>query len=137
VEIAFDPATPAAFWPPASDVHDIPQPRYLQDVQVPKQRAAVGGRLRHRQRPADADRPTVLAVPRMLLGETIDAVAGVAFFLATDDASYVSGVNLLVDGGWMAYCRRNDRASPTSPDARRAGTSRDSSCAPSSSRTTA
>jgi NAD(P)-dependent dehydrogenase (short-subunit alcohol dehydrogenase family) len=68
---------------------------------------------------------------------TIDAVAGVAFFLATDDASYVSGVNLLVDGGWMAYRRRNDRASPTSPDARRAGTSRDSSCAPSSSRTTA
>jgi glucose 1-dehydrogenase len=32
-----------------------------------------------------------------------DDVAGAALFLATDDCSYVSGVNLLVDGGWMAY----------------------------------
>jgi glucose 1-dehydrogenase len=30
-------------------------------------------------------------------------VAGAALFLACEDASYVSGVNLLVDGGWMAY----------------------------------
>ncbi len=31
-----------------------------------------------------------------------DDVAGAALFLASDDAGYVSGVNLLVDGGWMA-----------------------------------
>jgi len=32
-----------------------------------------------------------------------DDVAGAALFLASADAGYVSGVNLLVDGGWMAY----------------------------------
>jgi len=30
-------------------------------------------------------------------------VAGAALLLACEDAGYVSGVNLLVDGGWMAY----------------------------------
>lgn len=36
------------------------------------------------------------------LGRPAD-VAGAAVFLASDDALYVSGTNLLVDGGWMAY----------------------------------
>ena len=36
------------------------------------------------------------------LGEPGDVAAAVAF-LASDDASYISGVNLMVDGGWMAY----------------------------------
>ena len=35
------------------------------------------------------------------LGEP-DDVAGAVAFLASDDAGYVSGTNLLVDGGWMA-----------------------------------
>jgi NAD(P)-dependent dehydrogenase (short-subunit alcohol dehydrogenase family) len=32
-----------------------------------------------------------------------DDIAGAALFLASDDCTYVSGHNLLVDGGWMAY----------------------------------
>jgi glucose 1-dehydrogenase len=36
------------------------------------------------------------------LGEPGDVAAAVGF-LASDDATYISGVNLMVDGGWMAY----------------------------------
>jgi glucose 1-dehydrogenase len=36
------------------------------------------------------------------LGRPAD-VAGAVAYLASDDALYVSGTNLLVDGGWMAY----------------------------------
>jgi glucose 1-dehydrogenase len=40
--------------------------------------------------------------PFSRLGRPED-VAGAAAFLASDDARYISGTNLLVDGGWMAY----------------------------------
>lgn len=36
------------------------------------------------------------------LGEPEDVASAVSF-LASDQASYISGVNLMVDGGWMAY----------------------------------
>ena len=36
------------------------------------------------------------------LGEPGDVATAVAF-LASDQATYISGVNLMVDGGWMAY----------------------------------
>jgi NAD(P)-dependent dehydrogenase (short-subunit alcohol dehydrogenase family) len=40
--------------------------------------------------------------PFFRLGQPSD-VAAAAAFLASDDAVYVNGTNLLVDGGWMAY----------------------------------
>jgi glucose 1-dehydrogenase len=40
--------------------------------------------------------------PFFRLGRPED-VAATAVFLASDDCTYVSGVNVLVDGGWMAY----------------------------------
>jgi NAD(P)-dependent dehydrogenase (short-subunit alcohol dehydrogenase family) len=36
------------------------------------------------------------------LGEPRD-VANAALFLASDEAGYITGHNLMVDGGWMAY----------------------------------
>jgi glucose 1-dehydrogenase len=40
--------------------------------------------------------------PFSRLGRPRD-VAGAAVWLASDDCTYVSGTNVLVDGGWMAY----------------------------------
>jgi NAD(P)-dependent dehydrogenase (short-subunit alcohol dehydrogenase family) len=40
--------------------------------------------------------------PFSRLGRPAD-VAAAALFLASDECTYVSGINLLVDGGWMAY----------------------------------
>jgi glucose 1-dehydrogenase len=40
--------------------------------------------------------------PFARLGDPGDVAAAVAF-LASDNATYISGVNLMVDGGWMAY----------------------------------
>jgi NAD(P)-dependent dehydrogenase (short-subunit alcohol dehydrogenase family) len=59
-------------------------------------------------RPADEpDSPEVLAysharTPFARLGQPQD-VAAAAVFLASDECTYVSGTNLMVDGGWMAY----------------------------------
>jgi glucose 1-dehydrogenase len=59
-------------------------------------------------RPADEpDTADVLAysharTPFSRLGRP-DDVAAAAVFLASDECSYISGTNLLVDGGWMAF----------------------------------
>ena len=51
----------------------------------------------------DADTAYSLSrTPFPRLGRPED-VAGAALFLASDDCSFISGHNLLVDGGWMAY----------------------------------
>lgn len=55
----------------------------------------------------EPDTPEILAysharTPFSRLGRPTD-VAATAVFLASDQCTYVSGINLLVDGGWMAY----------------------------------
>ena len=40
--------------------------------------------------------------PFARLGQPSDVASAVSF-LASDHATYISGINLLVDGGWMAY----------------------------------
>jgi NAD(P)-dependent dehydrogenase (short-subunit alcohol dehydrogenase family) len=57
--------------------------------------------------PAENADPEVMAysharTPFGRLGRPED-VAGAAAFLVSDDSLYVSGTNLLVDGGWMAF----------------------------------
>jgi NAD(P)-dependent dehydrogenase (short-subunit alcohol dehydrogenase family) len=55
----------------------------------------------------DPDTPETLAysharTPFPRLGQPED-VASLAIFLASDECTYMSGVNVMVDGGWMAY----------------------------------
>lgn len=45
---------------------------------------------------------SLMRTPMPRLGEPID-VARAALFLASDDATYITGHNLMVDGGWMAF----------------------------------
>lgn len=52
--------------------------------------------------PDDGIRYSLSRTPYPRLGRPED-IAGAALFLASDDCSYVSGHNLMVDGGWMAY----------------------------------
>src|SRR6202163_276891 len=50
------------------------------------------------QQPADAIARIVSTIPMGRMGE-VDEIAKVALFLATDDSSYVTGIELFVDGG--------------------------------------
>lgn len=50
---------------------------------------------------AEAIRYSELRTPMPRLGRPGD-VANAALFLASDESTYLTGVNLLVDGGWMA-----------------------------------
>jgi NAD(P)-dependent dehydrogenase (short-subunit alcohol dehydrogenase family) len=50
----------------------------------------------------DAMEYSVMRTPMPRLGRPMD-VAQAALFLASDEATYLTGHNLLVDGGWMAF----------------------------------
>jgi NAD(P)-dependent dehydrogenase (short-subunit alcohol dehydrogenase family) len=50
----------------------------------------------------DAMEYSVMRTPMPRLGRPMD-VATAALFLASDEATYLTGHNLLVDGGWMAF----------------------------------
>ena len=50
----------------------------------------------------DAMAYSVMRTPMPRLGRPMD-VAQAALFLASDEASFLTGHNLLVDGGWMAF----------------------------------
>jgi NAD(P)-dependent dehydrogenase (short-subunit alcohol dehydrogenase family) len=54
-----------------------------------------------RSLPAEARARRVERIPMGRFGE-VDEVAKVALFLASDDASYVTGHTLAVDGGYLA-----------------------------------
>jgi glucose 1-dehydrogenase len=68
--------------------------------------AVAPGRIITGTHPQEADEADLAysrtRTPFPRLGRPED-IAGAALFLASDDCSYVSGHNLLVDGGWMAY----------------------------------
>ena len=50
----------------------------------------------------DAIEYSVMRTPMPRLGRPMD-VASAALFLASDEATFLTGHNLLVDGGWMAF----------------------------------
>lgn len=76
---------------------------YGRDGVLCKRGRAWQDRHRDTRRPQDAESAAYVRgrTPFGRLGELGDVAAAVAF-LAADDAGYISGVNLMADGGWMA-----------------------------------
>ena len=74
-------------------------------------------------RPPSPTMPKQRRVARIPLGRfgDVDEVAKAALFLASDDASYVTGHTLAVDGGYLAgglWSRPPDAPTPPTPSAR-------------------